>query len=56
MRMISATNEDKQKWIRTILTTHDPAVVVREVEKIWEDGYRCAEAEVTYAVTPEGSR
>ena len=51
--MITATMEDKLKWVKTLVTTDSPAVMLETVNKIWEDGYRCAEAEVTYAVTPE---
>ena len=56
MSMICATTEQKKAWIQAILTTQDASQVVRTVNQIWEDGYRCAEAEVTYAVTPEGGR
>jgi hypothetical protein len=49
----TATREEKLKWAFTILTTNSPDVLLQTVDKIWEDGYRTAEAEVTYAITPE---
>lgn len=51
--MVCATVEDKLKWVTTLVTTNSPSEMLAVVDKIWEDGYRTAEAEVTYAITKE---
>lgn len=56
MSMIKATNEDKLKWAYRIMTTNSAQELIAVMENIWEDGYRCAEAEVTYSATPEEPR
>jgi hypothetical protein len=54
--MIRATTEDRLKWFKTVVTTNDAGILMTTLDRIWEDGYRCAEAEVTYAITPEEVR
>ncbi len=51
--MLAYNDEDLQKWglaMTQASTTEARAIVAK---KIWEDGYRTAEAEVTYAHTGE---
>lgn len=54
--MIQATNDDKLRWAQQIISSNSAGALLEVINKIWEDGYRCAEAEVTYAVTPEEGR
>ncbi len=53
---IKATMEDRLTWVKTIVNSKDAVALLDAVDKIWEDGYRSAEAEVTYAITPEEVR
>ena len=42
---IKATKEDRLKFARSIVSTNNPEKLLKVIDKIWEDGYRCGEIE-----------
>jgi hypothetical protein len=44
------TKDDRLKFIQAIVASQTAEQMIAAVDKIWEDGYKTAEAEVTYSL------
>ena len=51
--MFTATKEEKLNWCKTIVSTNSASELLAVVEGIWNDGYKSAEAEITYKIIGE---
>ena len=51
--MLYVTDVDRCKWRVALRSASTAEEMVMVATKIWEDGYRTAEAEITYATVQE---
>ncbi len=51
--MIIIPDSEKVKWAHAVIAARNAEEAIQALEKIWLDGYRTAELEVTHSVCEE---